>query len=152
MPFAPEKLKKMKELMRGTMVELIGFQPVEASKERVVAELPIRKDLTQPMGLVHGGAIITLADSTATILANHNTMPKPGTGKLDPSMFDPSRFALTVQLSANFVRNTSTNKIVAEAIPIHLGHRTLVVQTTVCDEDGNLFATVTTTMMVAGAP
>jgi uncharacterized protein (TIGR00369 family) len=69
-------------------------------------------------------------------------MPKPG-------KCDPSRFAMTVQLSANFVRNNSKKKIVAEAIPVHVGRRTLVVQTTVCDEDGNLFATVTTTMMTS---
>ena len=78
--------------MRGTMMELIGFLPVEASKERVVAELPFRDDLTQPMGLLYAGAILTLADTAATILANQNTMPRPG-------KFDPSGFAITERLS-----------------------------------------------------
>ena len=142
MPISPELLKIIKERIRGTMMELIGFLPVEASKERVVAELPFRDDLTQPMGLFHAGAILSLADSAATILANQNIMARPG-------KFDPARFAMTVQLSANFVRNSSAEKIVAEAIPIHVGRRMLVVQTTVCDEDGNLFATVTTTMMTS---
>jgi len=41
--------------MRGTMMELIGFLPVEVSKERVVAELPFRDDLTQPTGPLHAG-------------------------------------------------------------------------------------------------
>jgi acyl-coenzyme A thioesterase PaaI-like protein len=45
----------MKERMRGTMMELIGFLPVEVSKERVVAELPFRDDLTQPTGPLHAG-------------------------------------------------------------------------------------------------
>jgi len=142
MPISSELLKIMKERMRGTMMELIGFLPVEVSKERVLAELPFRDDLTQPTGLLHAGAILTLADTAATIFANQNTMPSPG-------KFDPARFAMTVQLSANFVRNSSAKKIVAEAIPIHVGRRMLVVQTTVCDEDGNLFATVTTTMMTS---
>jgi 1,4-dihydroxy-2-naphthoyl-CoA hydrolase len=142
MPISPELLKIMKERMRGTMMELIGFLLLEVSKERVVAELPFRDDLTQPTGLLHAGAILTLADTAATILANQNTMPGPG-------KCAPSQFAMTVQLSANFVRNSSTKKIVAEAIPVHVGRRTLVVQTTVCDEDGNLFATVTTTMMTS---
>ena len=145
MPIEPELLKIMKERMQGTMMELIGFQPVEVSKERVVAELPFRDDLTQPTGLLHAGAILTLADTAATILANQHTMPAAGT-------FDPSRFAMTIQLSANFVHNTGTNKIIAEAVPVHVGRKTLIIQTAVRSEDGNLFATVTTTMMVSAAP
>jgi len=78
MPISPELLKIMKERMRGTMMELIGFLPVEVSKERVVAELPFRDDLTQPTGLLHAGAILTLANTAAPILANQNTMPRPG--------------------------------------------------------------------------
>jgi 1,4-dihydroxy-2-naphthoyl-CoA hydrolase len=144
MPISPELLKIMKERMRGTMMELIGFKPVEVSKERVVAELPFRDDLTQPTGLLHAGAMLTLADTAATILANQNTMPEQGT-------FDPSRFAMTIQLNAHFVRNNKANKIVAEAVPVHVGKRTLVVHITVRDEDGNLFATVTTTMITASA-
>lgn len=41
--------------MRGTMMELIGFLPGEVRKERVVAELSFRDDLTQPTGPVHAG-------------------------------------------------------------------------------------------------
>jgi acyl-coenzyme A thioesterase PaaI-like protein len=82
----------MKERMRGTMMELIGFLPAEVRKERVVAELPFRDDLTQLTGLLHAEAILTLADTAATILANQNTMPRPG-------KFDPSGFAITVQLT-----------------------------------------------------
>jgi 1,4-dihydroxy-2-naphthoyl-CoA hydrolase len=144
MPISPELLKIMKERIRGTLIELIGFIPIDVSKERVVAELPFRDDLTQPTGLLHAGAILTLADTAATILANQHTMSEPG-------KFDPSRFATTIQLNAHFVRNSKTNKIVAEAVPVHVGKRTLVVQVTVRDEDGNLFATVTTTMITASA-
>ena len=60
--------------MRGTMMELIGFLPAEVRKERVVAKLPFRDDLTQLTGLLHAEAILTLAVTAATILANQNTV------------------------------------------------------------------------------
>ena len=46
--------------MRGTMMELIGFLPVEVRKERGVAELPFRDDLTQPTGPLHAGETFKL--------------------------------------------------------------------------------------------
>jgi 1,4-dihydroxy-2-naphthoyl-CoA hydrolase len=143
-PITSEEKRFFQERFRGTMLELIGLQPIEVSKERVVAEIPYRDDLRQPAGMIHAGAILTLADTAATMLSNQNT--QPGFGK-----FDPSRFSTTIQLNANFVRNKMTSRIVAEAVPVHIGRRTLVIQTTVRDNDGRLFASVSTTMIVAGA-
>ena len=57
--------------------------------------------------------------------------------------WDPRKFPLTVQLSANLIRNTSQGTLVAEALPIHKGRTmVVVVQSTV-------LATVTATQLVS---
>ena len=126
------------------MLGLVGFTIVSASKEMVVAEAPYGPHLRQVTGLFHAGAILTLADSTATALANLHT-------QASAEDFDPARFPLTVQLSANFIRNTPSNKLVAMAVPVHVGRRTIVVRTDVRDTDGRLFATVTNTLVPASS-
>lgn len=123
-------------------MELVGFTIVSASKQLVIAELPFRAELRQVTGVFHAGALLTLADSTATTLANLHSQES-----LDE--FDPARFPLTVQLNANFIRNSETSKLVAEAVPVHMGRRTMVVRTDVRDAGGRLLATVTNTLVPA---
>ena len=142
MSLSPEQIERQERVGHGTMGHAIGCRITEASKKKVVVELPFRDDLRQVTGLFNAGAILTLADTATTVLANLNTQ-----ASLDE--FDPARFPLSVQLSANFVRNGNTGKIIAEATPVHLGRRMQVVQATVCDEKGHLFATVTNTLMIS---
>ena len=105
---------------------------VEVSAERAVAELAFRPDLAQLTGLFHGGVILSLADETATACSMANVMPD-GT-------WDPAKFPLTIQLSANLIRNTNTGKLIAEAVPLHRGRTSMVMQTTVRDEQGRVMA------------
>jgi uncharacterized protein (TIGR00369 family) len=62
--------------------------------------------------------------------------------------WDPRKFPLTIQLSANLIRNTSAGKLIAEAIPVHRGRTSMVMQTTVRDEQGRVMAVVTATLLV----
>jgi uncharacterized protein (TIGR00369 family) len=125
---------------KGTNVEARGTRFLEVSPERAVAELAFRPDLAQLTGLFHGGVILSLADETATACSVANVMAD-GT-------WDPAKFPLTIQLSANLIRNTNSGKLIAEAVPLHLGRTTTVVQTTVRDEQGTVMAVVTATLLV----
>ncbi len=123
----------------GTMIASHGTRFVEVSAERAVLQLDFKPELTQMTGLFHAGAIIGLADEACTALASAHAMQ---TG------WDPARFPLTIQLSANLIRNAGRGTLVAEALPIHKGRTTVVVQSTVKDEAGRLLATVTATQLV----
>jgi uncharacterized protein (TIGR00369 family) len=132
--------ERLNERAKGTNVEARGTRFVEVSAERAVAELAFRPDLAQLTGLFHGGVILSLADETATACSIANVMPD-GT-------WDPAKFPLTIQLSANLIRNTDTGKLIAEAVPLHRGRTSMVVQTTVRDEQGRVMALVTATLLV----
>src|SRR5262245_49850663 len=114
--------ERLNERAKGTNVEARGTRFIEVSAERAVAELAFRPDLSQLTGLFHAGVILSLADETATACGVASVMPD--------GAWEPSRFPLTIQLSANLLRNTNTGKLIAEAVPLHRGRTTMVVQAT----------------------
>jgi len=129
-----------KRRIAGTMIASNGTRFVEVSAERAVLELDFKPELTQMTGLFHAGAIISLADEACTALASAHAMADGG--------WDPGKFPLTVQLSANLIRNVNHGTLTAEALPVHKGRTTVVVQSTVKDDQGRLLATVTATQIV----
>lgn len=96
---------------RGTMIAGHGTRFVSAGEGRAVALLDFKPELTQRTGLFHAGAIIALADETATAAAMWETNP---TGE-----FRPEVFPLTLQMSANLIRNMNQGTLVAEAETVH---------------------------------
>ena len=132
--------ERLNERAKGTNVEARGTRFLEVSAERAVAELAFRPDLAQLTGLFHGGVILSLADETATACSVASVMPD--------GMWDPAKFPLTIQLSANLIRNTNTGKLIAEAVPLHRGRTSMVMQTTVRDEQGRVMALITATLLV----
>lgn len=140
-PAAPDWAGEFNRRIAGTMIAAHGTRFLEVSAERAVLELDVTPALTQMTGLVHAGAIISLADEACTALAAAHSMGRAG--------WDETRFPLTVQISANLVGNTSAGTLIAEARPVHTGRTTVVVQSTVRDDRGRLLATVTATQLVA---
>jgi 1,4-dihydroxy-2-naphthoyl-CoA hydrolase len=132
--------ERLNERAQGTNIAARGTRFLEVSPERAVAELAFRPDLAQLTGLFHGGVILSLADETATACSLAAVMPD--------ETWDPGKFPLTIQLNANLMRNTNTGKLIAEAVPLHRGRTSMVMQTTVRDEQGRVMAVVTATLLV----
>lgn len=132
--------ERLNERAKGTNIEARGTRFLEVSRERAVAELVFRPDLSQLTGLFHGGVILSLADETATACSLAATMPD--------GVWNPAKFPLTIQLSANLIRNTNAGKLIAEAVPVHTGRTSMVVQTTVRDEQERIIAIVTATLLI----
>jgi uncharacterized protein (TIGR00369 family) len=125
----------------GTMIAAHGSRFVEVSPERAVVELRFKPELTQMTGRFHAAPSSTSLDEGRARIASAHAMAGGD--------WDPQKFPLTVQLSANLIRNTSQGTLVAEALPIHKGRTMVVVQSTVKDEQGRLLATVTATQLVS---
>ncbi len=133
-------VERIRERRGGSMLALVGFEPVGVGEGRCVATMVARPDLLQPMGMLHTGAIVTLADAAATFAALTVTDPE--------ATMEPERFPLAVQVSVNLVRNTREGMLSATAIARHPGRTTQVVETEVRDEQGRLLALATTTHVV----
>ena len=135
-------IAQAQERIRGTFIELIGLHVVEVTSEHAVAEMPFTPQLQQLTGVFHAGALLTLADTTATLASMYWS-----SGTLDGSA---EQFPFTIQLSTNFLRNTNHGTVRAEATPVHRGRTTMVVETRLSDADGRLLIVVTTTHLLVG--
>jgi uncharacterized protein (TIGR00369 family) len=127
----------LSERFRGTLVDLLGIRFVEASPDRVVAELPLREALTTVGGAVHGGALMALADTVgaaATVLG----LPSGAT-------------TATLESKTNFLAAGRSGPVRAEATCLHRGRRTMVWETRVTDAGGRLLSlTIQTQMVLTG--
>jgi 1,4-dihydroxy-2-naphthoyl-CoA hydrolase len=133
-------ITQAQERIRDTFIDLVGIRLLEVSDERTVAEMPFTKNLQQLTGVFHAGALMTLADTTATFASLYWTTGTIG-GPTTP-------FPFTIQLSTNFIRNTNRGTVRAEAIPVHRGRSTVIVETRIADAAGRLLIVVTTTHLV----
>ena len=117
----------------------IEFQVVEQTSERVISEMPIQPGIKNPYGAVHAGAMLWLADVTATVLAMGSTEFSEGM----------SGFPLAITLNANFASNQREGKLKAVASFVKKGRTVSIVRTTVFGENDKLIADVTTTHIKA---
>jgi uncharacterized protein (TIGR00369 family) len=122
------------ERFKGTLAEVLGIRFVEASPERLVAELSHRADLTTVGGTLHGGTLMAFADTVGAAATVLNLPPGAST--------------TTLESKTNFFAPGRGGVVRAEATPLHRGKRTMVWQTRVTDEGGRLLSLTTQTQMV----
>ena len=127
----------LSERLRGTLADLLGIRFVEASLDRVVAELPVRDALTTVGGAVHGGTLMALADTVGAAATMLNLPPGATTA--------------TLESKTNFLAAGRSGTVRAEATCLHRGRRTMVWQTRVTDAGGRLLSlTIQTQIVLAG--
>ena len=113
----------------------IEFSIVEHTDDRVSSEMPIRAGIKNPFGVVHVGAILWLADVTATVL-----VMGPG-AQASEGM---KGFPLALTLNANFIGNQTDGMFNAVSLFVKRGHTVSTVRTLVYGANGKLIADVTT--------
>ena len=115
---------------------LLGVRFTEATPERVRAELTVRDELCTVPGILHGGVIMSLADTLGAVGTFLNLPQGAAT--------------TTIESKTNFLAAARTGQTIAgECVPLHRGKQTLVWQTRVTDGE-RLIAIVTQTQMVLG--
>jgi 1,4-dihydroxy-2-naphthoyl-CoA hydrolase len=115
--------------------EFLGLKVTSITPERVTAELPAREQFNNRFGILHGGALMALADNiggTATI-ANLKEGQSTTTIESKTNFFAPVPIGDTAY---------------AECVALHRGRSTMVWQTRITRSDGKLCALVTQTQMV----
>jgi uncharacterized protein (TIGR00369 family) len=123
-------------LMHSSMPfsRLIGAQAVAASKDEVRTRVAWDADRCTAGGVLHGGLLMTLADSTGALCAFLN-LPEGATTS-------------TIESKTNFLRGVREDYVEAIARPLHVGRTTIVVDTELRDAQGRLVARTTQTQAV----
>lgn len=113
----------------------LGITASEASAERIVAHLDWRPELCTSGGLLHGGAVMALADAAGGACAFLN-LPEGATG------------TSTIESKTNFLGAVREGaSVTATATPLHRGRTTIVVETEL-RVDGRLVGKTTQTQSV----
>jgi uncharacterized protein (TIGR00369 family) len=119
---------------RANMPAHFGIRIVSADKDKVVGEIDADERHLNNRGIVHGGAYMAFADDVGGTTARLNIAPEMST--------------TTLESKTNFFRASPPGKLTAVSVPLHVGRRTVVVQTQVFGADGKLAAMVTQTQLV----
>jgi 1,4-dihydroxy-2-naphthoyl-CoA hydrolase len=118
--------------------ELMGMKITQVSRDKVVAELFVRDELENRMGVLHGGAIMAFADNLGGTATMANLPPGARTS--------------TIESKTNFFAPIPIGDTAhAECTPLHRGRTTMVWQTRITRNDGKLCAIVTQTQIVIPA-
>lgn len=111
-----------------------GVQLLAASPAEVTTRLEWAPERCTAAGVLHGGALMTLADSAGAVCAFLNLPSGAATS--------------TIESKTNFFRGLRTGTAHAVTRPLHVGRTTIVVQTDIADDDGKRLAQVTQTQAV----
>ena len=128
----------MKQLEPDMMpfTHLMGVDVTSQEKGRVIGRISVREELCTTGGIMHGGAVMAMADALAAIGAYLN-IP------------EGAKATTTIESKTNFMRAAPLGSIVTgECMPLHVGRRTSVWQTTLRNEEDKTIAVVTQTQMV----
>jgi 1,4-dihydroxy-2-naphthoyl-CoA hydrolase len=115
----------------------LGVRLEEAGSDRVVAMLPWASRLCTTSGVLHGGALMALADSAGALVAFLG-LPDGAT-------------TATITSTTQMFRPVTAGTVRAVAAPLHRGRTTVTVQTSMHDEAGKLVAQTTQIQAVRSA-
>ena len=113
---------------------LLGIEVDSATKDEVVGRLAWRQELCTSANVMHGGALMSFADTLGAVCASLN-LPE-------------GAITTTIESKTNFFRAVTDGEVTATSTPLHVGRRTIVVQTRIERADGKPVALVTQTQAV----
>ena len=122
------KEKSLEVNRHNPFVQLIGVEIAEVGPDRSLLRLELRPEMLNPHGLVHGGALFTLADNAAGCASSTD-----------------GRTYVTQGGDIHFLHTQASGAVWAEALVKHRGRSTVLVEVTLTCEGGRLLATASFT-------
>ncbi|MBU75657.1 PaaI family thioesterase [Pseudoalteromonas sp. MEBiC 03607] len=110
---------------QGTLMKTMGIEVTEIGDDYLVATMPAIPEHHNPMGMVHGGANVVLAETVASYAANF---------VVDFNKF----YAVGQEINANHMKASRKGVLTATAKPLHLGKRTSVWDIKITNAAGEL--------------
>jgi 1,4-dihydroxy-2-naphthoyl-CoA hydrolase len=119
-PAAPDYLEVVRGLGYGAMADRMGLEISEASPTRVVGSIPVEGN-TQPYGILHGGASVTLAETLGSVGSALTA--------------GPDRVAMGIEINASHHRAARSGRVTGVATAVQVG-RTLATWEVVVTDTG----------------
>ena len=129
-------LESMRDMAAGTLLERMGIELTEASRERLVGTMPVEGN-TQPYGLLHGGASVVLAESLGSFGAAMHA--------------GPGRVAVGLDINATHHRAARSGVVTGTATLLSAGRTLVSYEIVVTDEEGRRVCTSRLTCLLRDA-
>ena len=136
MIFDKEKILKMcNKFSKNTLMETLEIEYIDAGEKFLKAKMPVNSRVHQPMGLLHGGATVALAESVGSaasfLFINHEKQEVRG-----------------IEISANHLRSKREGTVFCTAKIIHKGRSIHLWEIRISDEEGKLISLCKLTNMI----
>ena len=136
MAFDKEKILSMCNLFsKNTLMETLEIEFIDAGEDFLVAKMPVNPRIHQPMGLLHGGASVALAESVGSAASMLFVNPEESEIR-------------GIEISANHLRSKKEGIVFGTAKIIHKGRSLHLWEIKITDEDGKLISLCKLTNMV----
>ena len=116
------------------ILDLLGIQVEQATRERTVLTMRHRRDLSMPYGVLHGGIVATLADTAA--------------GLAMAADLEPGQAFATIELEVKLLGAVREGTVTAVATPVHRGRTTAVYEVMVTGPGDRPVARFSCTQMI----
>ena len=132
-------VEQIREFSRETLADTIGIRVTEIGPDFLRATMPVNPRVHQPMGVLHGGASVALAETVGSVAAT--------------LCVDQEKYVcLGQEINANHLRPISAGIVTATARPFHIGRRSHVWSIEIRDEEERLVCVSRLTMAVVDRP
>ena len=136
MAFDKEKILLMcNAFSKNTLMETLEIEFIDAGEDFLVAKMPVNPRIHQPMGLLHGGASVALAESVGSAASMLFLNPEESEIR-------------GIEISANHLRTKKEGIVFGTAKIIHKGRSLHLWEIKITDEEGKLISLCKLTNMV----
>lgn len=132
----PFTLEGLQSLSKNTMVDHLGIEFTGFGDDFIAARMPVDRRTIQPMGLLHGGASVALAETVGSVAS--------ALCLEDPTKQSP----VGVEINANHLRAVREGFVYATCKPVRVGRTIHVWQIDIRDESGRLTCTSRLTIAI----
>ena len=126
--YKPFTLEDLNQTGVGTMVDFLGIAFIEIGDDYLKATMPVTEKTKQPMGILHGGANVVLAETLASVAAM-------------VVLNTETHYSVGLDINANHIRSVSEGIVTGITKPLHLGRTTQVWSIDIFNEKGSLTCT-----------
>ena len=130
----PTDIAAINQRHQNTLAQHLEMQVTEVGPDYLTASMPVDARTHQPLGILHGGASVALAESVGSLSAN--------------LALDTDHYAVGLDINANHIKMARSGLVYATARPRHLGRSTQVWTIDIVNESQQLVCTSRLTMAV----
>ena len=128
-------LKKINSFSKDTLLSHLQIEFIKISDNTLYAKMPVNKNNSQPMGILHGGASVALAESIGSVGSNI-------------IINSELQYAVGLSINASHIRSVKKGSVIGKGVLVHNGKSTHVWNIEIKNENNQLISTCRLTVMI----